>query len=345
MSLALLCAGAALGALVIYALLGGADYGGGLWDLLARGPRADRQRVLIERSIAPVWEANHVWLIVVVVVLFVGFPRAFAVISVALHVPLTLLLLGIVLRGTAFTFRHYDRSSEEARSRWGSVFAWASAFTPLMLGITLGAVSAGTIQIEGSGDAERVTSGLVDSWLAPLPLAAGVMALALFAFLSAVYLCVEAGPDFALAEDFRGRAILAGVAVAAAAATGLLAAGPRSVFGGRLLHGPLTWPIQLATGLCAITAFAALLRRRYQLARVAAIAQVTLILVGWALAQLPYLIAPDLTLEEAAAPRITLVLLLGALGAGSLILAPTLYWLLRVFKREPAFVELDQHDE
>ena len=341
----MMVAAAALGALVIYALLGGADYGGGLWDLLARGPRAERQRALIERSIAPVWEANHVWLIVVVVVLFVGFPRGYAAISIALHLPLTLLLVGIVLRGTAFTFRHYDHSSSRAPARWGRVFAWASVLSPLMLGITLGALSAGTVDIDTTGGEDRVTSGLLSSWLAPLPLAAGALALALFAFLSAVYLCVEAEGDEALAGDFRRRALGAGVAVALAALVGALAAGPRSVFGAELLRGRFTWPVQAATGFAALVAFGALLRRRYRLARAAAIAQVTLILVGWGLAQLPYLVAPDLSLEEAAAPRATLVALLVALVAGALVLVPCLYWLLRVFKRQPAFAELDEPDE
>jgi len=96
---------AMLAALVFYVLLGGADFGGGIWDLLASGPRAREQRAAIEHAIGPIWEANHVWLILVIVVLFTGFPPAFAAISIALFVPLVLLLVGIVLRGAAFTFR------------------------------------------------------------------------------------------------------------------------------------------------------------------------------------------------------------------------------------------------
>lgn len=348
-TLVTLAGGAILGSLVLYALLGGADYGGGLWDLLASGPRARRQRLLIERSIAPVWEANHVWLIVAVVVLMVGFPAGFSAISVALHVPLTLMLLGIVLRGTSFTFRHYDTASDTAQARWGRLFALASVFTPVLLGITLGAVSAGSIRLTVPagggvrGDLE-VTSGLFGSWLHPLTLCTGLFALALFAFLAAVFLTIEAGPDTALAEDFRRRALYAGVAVGGLAVLAALAAGPDSVFGGRLLGGPLTLPIQAATAVAALSAFAGLWRRRYPMARAAAITQVTLILVGWAVAQHPYLIAPDLTLAAAAAPDVTLRLLLLALGLGVPILGPALYWLLRVFKREPAFSELDAHD-
>jgi len=346
-TLTLLTGGVAVASLILYALLGGADYGGGLWDLLARGPRGARQRALIEQAVAPVWEANHVWLIIVVVVLFVGFPTAYAMISIALHVPLTLLLLGVILRGTSFTFRHYDESSGTAQARWGMVFAGASVFTPVMLGITLGALSAGTIDLSGGlggdGDELRVTSGLLSSWLAPLPIATGLFALALFAFLAAVYLTVEAGDDRQLADDFRARALVAGVAVFVLAATSAALAGPRSVFGGHLLRGVLTWPIQIATGVAAVSAFAALWTRRFRLARLCAVAQVSLILGGWAVAQYPYLIAPDLPLEAAAASPATLRPLLIALGAGIPILGPSLYWLLRVFKGQPAFAEM--HDD
>src|SRR5690606_31260418 len=125
-------------ALVVYAILGGADFGGGLWDLLASGPRARRQRELITEAIAPVWEANHVWLIVVIVLLFTCFPLAFSVISIALHVPLALMLLGIVMRAAAFVFRHYDVAGDPVQRRWGQIFAWSSIITPLFLGICVG---------------------------------------------------------------------------------------------------------------------------------------------------------------------------------------------------------------
>src|SRR6185503_10028786 len=119
-------------ALNAYVLTGGADFGGGVWDLFAAGPRRDRQRALIAESIAPIWEANHVWLIVVVVVLFTAFPPAFAMLGTVLHIPLTILLVGIVLRGSAFVFRSYGT---RGRSRWGAAFASASIVTPLLLGI------------------------------------------------------------------------------------------------------------------------------------------------------------------------------------------------------------------
>ena len=134
-------AGAVVVALNAYVLLAGADFGGGAWDLLATGPRRQRQRDLIAHAIGPVWEANHVWLILVIVVLFTGFPVAFAAVSTTLFVPLTLLLFGIVLRGAAFTFRAYDHGGDRTQARWGLVFSAASVLAPLVLGASVGALS------------------------------------------------------------------------------------------------------------------------------------------------------------------------------------------------------------
>jgi cytochrome d ubiquinol oxidase subunit II len=181
-------AGVMVASLVLYALLGGADYGGGVWDLFAFGRRAREQRELIAHAIGPVWEANHVWLILVVVILFTAFPPAFAVIATALHIPITLLLIGIVLRGTAFTFRTYDVQRDEVQRRWSLIFSIASIITPILLGTILGAVASGDIRVEN----DVVTSGFLRPWLTPFPLAVGFFALALFAFLAAVYLTVEA---------------------------------------------------------------------------------------------------------------------------------------------------------
>ena len=129
-------------AMLLYALTGGADFGGGVWDLLATGPRAGAQRQAIARAIGPIWEANHVWLLVVLVLMFVAFPTAFAAIMTALHLPMLIMLTGITLRGSAFVFRTYGPDRPEWR-RWGVVFGAASAVTPIFLGVVLGAVSSG----------------------------------------------------------------------------------------------------------------------------------------------------------------------------------------------------------
>jgi cytochrome d ubiquinol oxidase subunit II len=314
-----LLGGVILVALVLYALLGGADFGGGIWDLLATGPRKKEQRALIEEAIGPIWEANHVWLILVVVLLFTAFPKAFAAISIALFVPLMLLLVGIVLRGAAFTFRTYDRPDDLVQARWGLVFSGSSVVAPLMLGVVVGAVASGRL-------AEATRGEDPFAWLAPFPLAVGLFAAALFAFLAATYLAVEA--EGALRDDFRRRAIGAGVAV----------------FAGAVLAGLLSWreaPLVFA-GLAAVTAFVALRAGLVRRARAAAVVQAALIVIGWGASQYPYLVVPDLTLATASAPRATQVPVLWALGAGALLLFPALYLLFRVFKGERPFSLVDR---
>lgn len=330
MPLETIVAGVMVGSLVLYALLGGADYGGGVWDLFAFGPRAREQRKLIAEAISPVWEANHVWLILVVVILFTAFPPAFAAIATALHIPITLLLIGIVLRGTAFTFRTYDVQRDDVQRRWSLVFSIASIITPILLGTTLGAIASGTIRVDNGA----VTSGFFRSWLAPFPLAVGFFALALFAFLAAVYLTVEAR-ERKLQEDFRMRAIISGVAVGLLALTVFILAktGAPTVRAG-ISRSWWALGLHMLTAIFAIGAFVTLWTRLYSVARVCAAAQVTLILLGWAFAQFPHLVEPDLTISSAAAPQVTLELLLGALAAGAILLFPSYYYLFRIFKAE-----------
>lgn len=336
MSLEVLVAGAMIVSLTFYALLGGADYGGGVWDLFARGPRAKEQRELIAHAIGPVWEANHVWLILVVVILFTAFPTAFAVVATALHVPLTLLLVGIVLRGAAFTFRTYDSQRDDVQRRWSYVFSIASTITPVLLGVALGAVASGRIRVENG----VVVSGFWWPWLAPFPFAVGLFALALFAFLAAVYLTLEARRG-ELQEDFRRRALVSGAVVGLLALTVFVLAGegaPKVRAG--IWASAWALPLHVATGVCAVGAFYTLWARRYALARLFAAAQVTFILWGWALAQFPAIVGPDITIQSAAAPRITLQLLLAALFVGALLLFPSFFYLFRVFKGQTAFAPL-----
>jgi cytochrome d ubiquinol oxidase subunit II len=336
MSTELLLAGAIGGALCLYFLFGGADFGGGVWDLLATGPRAQAQRQAVDRAIGPIWEANHVWLILVVVMLFAGFPPAFAAISVALHVPLTLFVVGVVLRGSAFAFRAFDRdgageagaAGDRRQRRYGRVFSVASTIAPILLGAVVGALCSGRIRVTDG----LVTSGFFETWLAPFPLAIGGFSLALCALLAATFLTVEV-TDPALREDFRRRALGAGVAVGALALLAILLSGdgaPR--VRAALLFRRWSWPFHLATAAAAVTALAALWARRFRLARAATVAQTVLVLVGWSLAQYPFLVVPDLTFANSAASARAQRLLLVALGAGLPVLLPSLYLLFRVFK-------------
>jgi cytochrome bd ubiquinol oxidase subunit II len=314
---------------VAYALTGGADFGGGIWHLLARGPNAERQRRAIERAIAPIWEANHVWLIFVIVLMFTAFPVAFSAISTALHVPLSLALVGIVVRGSAFVFHAYDLRDVPRRRGFALAFGLSSLLTPLVLGDVLGALSTGEIRWDGS----QVTSGLTSGWTAPFALANGVFAAALFALLAAVYLTVEAEPTPDLADDFRRRALVLEL-VAGACALGvlLLARSGAPVLYENLARSSWTVPIQGATAAAALGTILALITRRYGLARFTAATQVALVVVGWGLAMRGAIVLPDLTLRNAGARHEVLDTLLVVLALGGALLAPALWYLLRVFK-------------
>ena len=324
-----LLAGAILLALTAYVLLAGADFGGGVWDLFARGPRRERQRAVIAHAIGPVWEANHVWLILVVVLLFTCFPRAFSQIVIALHIPLTLILIGIVLRGSAFIFRSYGGEDSGGQRRWGRVFAISSLVTPLLLGTAVGTIAAGRVQRPtGAG----FVADFVSPWLTPFAASVGAFALALFAFLAAVYLTNETGEE-ELREDFRRRALASGAMVFVMAFVSLALAwqGAPVVWNG-LVTAPGAMPFHLIIGAAATLALWALWQRRWRVARVAAVVQVTGILWGWALSQYPWILPPSLSITNAAAPLITLKLTLGALALGGLVLFPSLFYLFRVFK-------------
>jgi len=328
MPLELLLGGVMLVSLTFYALLAGADYGGGVWDLLASGPRAKAQRDLVAKAIAPIWEANHVWLILVVVVLFTAFPKAYALISTSLHVALLLLLLGIVLRGSAFIFRTNDTTPGQAKWQSGRVFAVASLCTPILLGVVVGALSSGTIRAPG----EHETLAYFFTWVAPFSFAVGVFALVLFALLAAVYLTLETD-DPALQDDFRRRAIACEIVAAVVALTVFLLSGQDApAILDRLANSWWAWPLQIVTALAALGTLSALWTRRFTLARFCAAAQVTLILWGWAWAQYPYLVRPELTIHNAAAPQATMRALLWALAAGVAVLFPSYWYLFHVFK-------------
>jgi len=316
-----------------YVLFGGADFGGGVWDLLASGPRRERQREVIAHAIGPIWEANHVWLILAIVLTFTCFAPVYARLGTILHIPLTLMLVGIVLRGSAFTFRTYDTRGDAAQRHWGRVFASASVITPVLLGVSIGAVASGRVRPVDSGG---FVSQFVLPWLTPFALSVGLLTLALFAFLAAVFLTMETH-DPELCEDFRRRALGAGVVVFLACSLVLLLshnAAPLVRAG--LMASSWALPLHLATGVSAVAVLVALWFRRFWLARLAVGLQVSLIFWGWALAQYPILVPPDLTIANSAAPDSTLRLVLIVLGVGGAVLLPSLWYLFQVFKTTPA---------
>lgn len=333
-------AGVMVIALNAYVLTGGADFGGGVWDLLARGPRQKEQRELIAGAIGPIWEANHVWLILVLVILFTAFPDAFANLVIVLHIPLSLMLVGIVLRGSSFVFRSYGAKDDASQRRWGRVFAATSIITPLLLGVVVGTIASGAVGRAAMLLPQHggVTAGAADfwtvfvaPWLSPFPLALGALALAMFGFLAAVYLTLAARDDM-MRDLFRKRALASSamVFVAAFAALGFAFRHAPDVGRGLMLgEGALSF--QAATGIAAIAAIWALAARRWRLARVAAAAQVSLILWGWVFVQYPLIVPPMQSLRGSAAPTITLELVLWGCAGGSVLLLPSLHYLFRTF--------------
>lgn len=276
-----------LAGLGAYAVLGGADFGAGLWQLT----RHRGQRALLARAMGPVWEANHVWLIFVVITLFTGFPGAFGALSRALVAPLSVALLGIVLRGAAFVFHTYGADVPGTRA-WGPVFALSSLVTPFAFGTAAGAMLDGTLRADGS-------AGLWAPYLAPLPAVGGLLAVACCAYLAAVYLTRDAERvgDPELVARLRRRALAAGV-VAGALALAALPLVPPAVSNALLGVG---LPAVAGSATAGVLALVLLWQRRHSLARAAAAAAPLGLLTGWAVALHPWVL-PGLRLAHAAAP-------------------------------------------
>lgn len=321
-------AGALLAALTLYFLSGGADFGGGVWDLFSTGARKAQQRELITQALEPIWEANHVWLVLVIVGLWTGFPLAFADIATLLHVPLLMMLLGIVFRGAAFSFRTQGALSAKAAELAARVFAISSTVVPVLLGIVVGSIASGRLPQQPHSTADFFTP-----WLGLFPLWIGIFALVLAAYISAVYLTVEAHGDPGLQDDFRLRALLSGVVGAVVAVGGYLSAQRAApVLWAGLIRHWWAWPAEIGAIVLGAMAFVMLWQRRFRLARACAIAQVALVIWGWGLAQFPYLVVAHLTVFDSGAITSTLRYLLASLIAGTLILFPSfggLYWLFK----------------
>lgn len=315
--------------LSLYVLFGGADFGGGVWDLVASGPSRDRQRALVAEAIGPVWEANHVWLIFVLTGLLAAFPEAFAALGVSLYVPFSLAAVGIVFRGAAFAFRAHGQARSGWQRTWTRVFGVASLISPLVLGAAGASIASGRIRIR----AGVVHADLIGAWTGPLSLTGAVLALAICAYLAATYLTVEAVTrrDDGLAEAFRARAIRSGIATGGLALLGLVvvrSAAPDLWSG--MTHRGL--PFVALSAIGGLGSLALMVRRRYGAARLAAVVAVGGVLWGWGAAQWPHLILPDLTAGEAAAPAATLRLIVAGYLIGGAILVPSLFALFRVFK-------------
>ncbi len=309
-----------------YAIFGGADFGGGVWDLLAGGAeRGRRPRAMIEQAIGPVWEANHVWLIFILVYLWTAFPEPFVSIATTLWIPLTLAAFGIVFRGSGFAFRKW--ADTVGRQRWyGAWFAGASVITPFFLGAVVGAVASGRVPLgNATGDQWR-------SWLTPTSVLGGVLAVVVCAYLAAVLLTREAtmDADQEMAEYFRVRGLVAAVAagMVALAGVGVLAADATSLFDG--LTSPRGLVLVAASALGGLASVWLLWTRRYLLARPAAALATVAILWGWGAAQYPWVLEDTASIRDYAASDPVLWSMVGAFVAAGVLAVPALVWLYRL---------------
>jgi len=309
-----------------YAVLGSADFGAGFWDLTAGGARGGgRLRGMIQRSMAPVWEANHVWLIFVLVIAWTAFPIAFGSIFSTLYIPLFLAAIGIIFRGTAFALRGQAATVREARVL-GATFALSSVLIPFFLGAAIGGVASGRVPVgNAAGD-------LIDSWLNPTSVLIGVVGVFSGAYLAAVYLAgdsARAGQSD-LVRAFRARALGAGVVTGVVALCGLLVlrSDARPLFDGLTSGAGLA--MVLLSAAAGVATLALLYAERYELARFSAAAAVAAVVIGWVIAQSPYVLPPELTLEQASASDAALSAVVIGVAGGMVILVPSLWFLYRL---------------
>jgi cytochrome d ubiquinol oxidase subunit II len=301
-----------------YAIFGGADFGGGFWDLIAgNAEKGERPRLTIQRSLTPVWEANHVWLIFILVVLWTAFPSVFSAIFTTLYVPLVLAVLGIVLRGSGFAFRKSVEGLSERRAA-GATFALSSVITPFFMGTVVGAIAVGNVPAGGNGDA-------FSSWIAPAPLFIGAMFVATSAYLAAVFLVGDTRRvgDKEMERYFERRALAAGVVAGIFAVIGLIALHSEGHYVyDRLVHQGL--PLVIVSAVCGGGMMLALLLGGRLLLRPLAAGAVIAVIWGWFVAQFPYLLPTSLKISEAAAPDATLGAIFIVFAIACVVVLPAL---------------------
>ncbi|WP_369431911.1 cytochrome d ubiquinol oxidase subunit II [Glycomyces amatae] len=314
-------AAALFAGVLCYAVLGGADFGSGFHDLTAGSARRGaRLRTLIDHSIGPVWEANHVWLIYVLVMWWTGFPQSFAAAMTTLYVPLVLALIGIVLRGASFAFRKYAETLAQARL-FGIVFATSSVLAPFFLGTIAGALASGRVPEGGGGDPWS-------SWLAPTPLFTGAISVGTCAFLAGTFLTADAARrgQAALAATLRVRSLVVGAATGAVVFAALIP----------IEHdAPTLWegltsraaPVMALSALGGIATLALLWTGRFGPARFTAVTAVAAVMAGWGVGQYPWVLVDQATIAEAAGARATMQGLLVAVGIAAVVVGPALGYL------------------
>jgi cytochrome d ubiquinol oxidase subunit II len=311
----------------LYAIFGGADFGAGVWDLVAgSGERAERVRGQIDRSIGPVWEANHVWLIFVLVVLWTAFPSLFSAIMTTVYIPLALAALGIVLRGSGFAFRHaLPGRVQRPASR---VFGLASLLTPFFMGTVVGAIASGQVPAGGDGDP-------TGSWTGFLPLVTGALFVIVAAYTAAIFLVRDSGAagEKDLRDYFAQRALVAAVIAGIAAVVGVIALRQDARF---IYDGLTSWPgiaLVVLSGVCGLAALGLLVSGRNRGLRVAAVGAGVTMIWGYFAAAFPYMLPTSLTILDAAGASATLTAVIVVFAAAAVTVVPSLILLYALSQR------------
>lgn len=328
MTLELAVAAALFVGVIAYAVLGGADFGSGFFDLTAGSARRGAElRTLVDHSIGPVWEANHVWLIYVLVIWWTGFPESFAAAMSTLVIPLLLALLGIVLRGASFAFRKYADTLAQARF-FGVIFATSSIITPFFLGTVAGGIASGRVPLEGVGDRW-------DSWVNPTSIFGGLIAVGTCAFLAGTFLVADAlrGGHDQLAEAVRDRALAVGVVTGALVFAALIPIEHDAPTLAEGLEGRAA-PLVILAALAGAATMVLLWQRRYAIARLTAVVAVASVVSGWGVGQYPWLLVDEVTIADAAGATATLQGLLVAVGLAVVLVVPPLVYLFRLTQSE-----------
>ena len=319
--------------ITIYALLGGADFGAGIWQFVELFRSKENRSDQLLKAIGPVWEANHVWLIFAMMVLFNGFPIAFAALSKALWIPLLLSVWGILFRGASYAFRSYSRGSERELSVWESLFALASSLTPFFLGATAGAIASGNLSIDANGN---FNGSYLSDWLSPLSIFTGIFTVSMCAYLSAVYVARETvvQVDKAMMEIWRQRSIGMGIWMGALSLIGVVVIvwSDTSLSANFRYQG---WPFVVASAVGGMLSLFFVYEYRFVLAMLCSAIAVSAVIIGWGVAQYPMIVAPNLNAFDVAAPKNVLWLMLYVIALGSIVLLPALLYLFRLFKSVP----------
>lgn len=319
-----------MAALTLYALLGGADFGAGIWEFNTAFSATDRERALLYRAIGPVWEANHVWLIFILVGLQTAFPGAFAALSRALWLPLLLALGGIVFRGAAYAFRSSAEGAVRQQALWSTVFALASTAAPFFLGACVGAVASGSLAVTPRGE---FTGDYLTGWLSPLAIFSAFFSVGVCSYLAAVYLVREASQerDEELVRIWRQRALATGAWMGILAIVGLVF---MAIEAPHLWEGFQTrsWPLVVLSVAAGFLSLVALWWNRPAVAVLGTVATVAAVIWGWGIAQYPAIMPPAVTIQATKGPDAVLRAMVWSIGVGMVLLIPALAFLFFLFK-------------